>query len=96
LLFIKGRGLGKRGGEAPSLKISPPRMLVGWGGRMGAWRNRKLLKRGEMKDYIVTAQIKLEVQARNEAEAKQITMEDLSDFMRHNSLADLMEVREKE
>jgi len=63
---------------------------------MGAWRNRKLLKRGEMKDYIVTAQIKLEVQARNEAEAKQITMEDLSDFMRHNSLADLMEVREKE
>jgi hypothetical protein len=61
-----------------------------------AWRDRKLLKSRKMKDYIVTAQIKLEVQARNEAEAKQITMEDLSDFMRHNSLADLMEVREKE
>ena len=55
-----------------------------------------MLKSGEMKDYIVTAQIKLEVQACNEAEAKQITMEDLSDFMRRNSLADLMEVREKE
>ncbi len=49
-----------------------------------------------MKDYIVTAQIKLEVEASNEAEAKQIAMEDLSDFMRHNSLADLIEVREKE
>ena len=53
-------------------------------------------REGEMKDYIVTAQIKLEVEASNEAEAKQMAMEDLSDFMRHNSLADLMEVREKE
>jgi len=49
-----------------------------------------------MKDYAVTVWIKLEVEARNEAEAKQVATEDLSDFMRHHSLADLMEVREKE
>jgi len=51
---------------------------------------------GEMKDYIVKAHIKLEVKARNEDEAKRISMEDLSDFLRNYSLADLMEVREKE
>lgn len=49
-----------------------------------------------MKDYIVKANIKLEVKARNEDEAKEMAMEDLRDFLRHNSLADLMEVREKE
>ncbi len=49
-----------------------------------------------MKDYLVTARIKLKVKAPNEAEAKQVAMEDLSDFMRHYSFADLMEVREKE
>lgn len=48
-----------------------------------------------MADYMVTAQIRLEVEARNEAEAKQIAMEDISDFMRHNSFADLMKVQEK-
>ena len=49
----------------------------------------------EMKEYIVKAQIKLEVEARNEDEAKEIAMEDFSDFLRNYSLADLMEVREK-
>ncbi len=53
-------------------------------------------KEEKMKEYIVKAQIKLEVEARNEDEAKMIAMEDFSDFMRHYSFADLMEVREKE
>ncbi len=48
-----------------------------------------------MKEYIVKAQIKLEVEARNEDEAKEIAMEDFSDFLRNYSLADIMEVREK-
>ncbi len=48
-----------------------------------------------MADYIVTAEIRLEVEAQDEAEAKQIVMEDISDFLRHNSFADLMKVHEK-
>lgn len=48
-----------------------------------------------MQDYVVTAQIRLEVEALNEDEAKQMAMEDLGDFIRHNSFADLMKVREK-
>jgi len=48
-----------------------------------------------MKNYIVTAQIRLEVQAGNESEAKEIAMEDISDFLRYYSFADLMEIREK-
>jgi len=48
-----------------------------------------------MADYIVTAQIRLEVEARNETEAKEMAMEDISDFLRRNSFADLMKVREK-
>ena len=48
-----------------------------------------------MKNYMVTAKIKLEVQASDKAEAKERAMEDLSGFMRHHSLADLMEVCEE-
>ena len=48
-----------------------------------------------MKDYIIKANIKLEVKARNEDEAKEMAMEDLRDFLRHHSLADLLEVLEK-
>jgi len=48
-----------------------------------------------MKDYVVTARIRLEVKARNKTEAKEMAMEDLSDFLRQNSFEDLMEVREE-
>ena len=48
-----------------------------------------------MADYIVTAEIRLEVEAQDEAEAKQIVMEDISDFLIHNSFADLLKVQEK-
>ena len=48
-----------------------------------------------MKDYIIKAQIKLEVRAHNKDEAKEMAVEDLSDFLRHHSLAELMEVWEK-
>jgi len=53
-------------------------------------------KEGQMKDYIIKANIKLEVKARNEDEAKRKVIEDLSDFLRRHSFADLLEVREKE
>lgn len=49
-----------------------------------------------MKNYVVKANIKLEARARNEDEAKKKVIEDLSDFLRHHSFADLLEVREKE
>jgi len=48
-----------------------------------------------MADYIVTAKIRLEIEADNESEAKQRAMEDISDFLRHNSFADLMKLQEK-
>ncbi len=50
---------------------------------------------GAMVEYMVTAQIRLEVEAHNEAEAKQLAMEDISDFLRHNSFADLLKVQKK-
>ncbi len=48
-----------------------------------------------MADYIVTAEIRLEVEAQDEAEAKQIVMEDISNFLIHNGFADLLKVQEK-
>ena len=48
-----------------------------------------------MANYIVTASVKLNVQAKDEAEAKQKAMEELSDFLRHNSFDSLMKVKEK-
>ena len=63
---------------------------------MGAHRGTESCrKEGQMKDYIIKANIKLEVKARNEDEAKEMAMEDLRDFLRHHSLADLLEVLEK-
>ena len=48
-----------------------------------------------MADYIVTAKIRLETEAANESEAKQRAMENISDFLRLNSFADLMKLQEK-
>ena len=47
-----------------------------------------------MKDYIVKANIELEVEACNEDEAKERALEDLSDFLTDHSLAELMGVKE--
>lgn len=47
-----------------------------------------------MKDYIVKASIELAVEACNEDEAKNVALEDFSDFLRHHSFAELMEVQE--
>jgi hypothetical protein len=66
--------------------------VVEWGHAEG---QKAVDKEGQMKDYIIKANIKLEVKARNEDEAKEMAMEDLRDFLRHHSLDDLLEVLEK-
>ncbi len=48
-----------------------------------------------MANYVVTASVKLNVQANDEAEAKQKAMEELSDFLRHNSFDSLMKVKKQ-
>lgn len=45
-----------------------------------------------MADYIVTVDIVLQVEAETEGEAKEIAEEQLSDFLRYYSVADLMKV----
>ncbi len=47
-----------------------------------------------MKEYLVTTSIVLEVEACNENEAKEVALEQLSDFHRHHSFDELMEVEE--
>lgn len=45
-----------------------------------------------MTEYLVTAQIALEVEATDEDEAKDVAVEQLGDFLIHHNFADLMKV----
>ncbi len=48
-----------------------------------------------MVDYVVTAQIRLEVEATNEDDAKDVALEQLGDFLRHNSFARFMKAKSR-
>jgi hypothetical protein len=49
-----------------------------------------------MENFRVSMQITLDVEALDEDEAKQKVIEDLSDFLRHHSLIELMKVEKNQ